>query len=215
MTPDQIAFWTFVVSIVAALAAIVAIFVGLRAIYYAKQAPTTEDLRRVEKNTAETSRHLEGMHGKIASMDTRLDQQAEHDTLVSRANRVSTLIEGEDLVGNCLSIRLTLKDPKVTLIRLDLLNERGIVFGSPDCEATAYLQFTATIDPATILKWFDGGTITVAGWSARSQLGLRVHMLVSGNNVHRQVAVILYRANQSDPANPLVRHQVWRIEGSV
>jgi hypothetical protein len=73
---DTISFLSLIVSIVGAVAAIIAAF-------YAKKAATKNDLRRVERNT----QHAEHFSNKILGIDTPMHPQEKRETLLAQAQQ--------------------------------------------------------------------------------------------------------------------------------
>jgi len=95
---------------------------------------------RVEQNTADTSARLEKVHAHIANVDNQLRAQHQHDLFISKAQSVNVSVSGEDSAEKPLAILLTLKDPAVTLTRVEMFNEIGSVFGSADCSPAGELN---------------------------------------------------------------------------
>lgn len=197
-----------IASLVATILA--AVFAGIAA-WFGWKAPTKKDLERVEKNTATTSTHLEHVHTNIKQMDSRFAEQQARDVLNVKAQQISIAVRGEDDWGTPLHLRLALKDPKVSLSRLDLYNEDGTHFGSAECEEVDPLVFSATIDPGVAMQWYFGGTELNM---VHRRLSLRTHMILGGQELYRQFAVrlareIKYRDTPSHPYTSIT------VEGNV
>jgi hypothetical protein len=156
LSADQIVWWGFVATVVAAACAIwggVASTIAARlTAKYGKDGPTKDDLARVEQNTA----HLEEVRSKIASMDKRQRSQQEMESLYAKARRLSILVSGQDDIPQPLRVNLTVKDSTVLLSRVELFNEVGTVFGSVDCvrnpDSYLHLQPSLTTRPSAVGK---------------------------------------------------------------
>src|ERR1700722_11748645 len=125
MNDHSIALWGLWVAVVAAVAAIIAAIAAIWTLVYAKDAPTKDDLARVEKNTA----HLEEVRSGIASVDTQFKKQDEVDKLKILANRVSIAASGYQSGNVPLPLELNVKEsqePGFNINHLELYNERDL-----------------------------------------------------------------------------------------
>ena len=206
---DPIALWGLIVGIVSAVIALVAAVAGILAAKYAKAAPTTEDLARVEGNTA----HLEEVRASIASVDSRLRKQEDAERLKRRANRVSIDARGYQSGTAPLDLQLFVKPPQesdFSVTDLELCNEHGNLFGSFPCSRMGNpdgLNFCAAIPMENMGEWFRGGTPDPRLNGRR--LKLRVWMSMGGGEVFRDMGVIVM---QPEPGS---RYPVFDVKGRV
>lgn len=186
---DPVAVWGLVAGIVAAVAAVVGAVAAIYAAYYAKKAPTADDLERVEKNTADASERLEKVRVHIGSVDERSKEQHAQEKLAVVANRVSISARGTQLYGGPLRIAFTLKEPDVSLVYIELLNEVKALFGASLCTQEEPLVFTASIDGIAARRWFDGGK--AEGNVDLRRLVIRATLRFEDREAHREFAVYL------------------------
>jgi hypothetical protein len=210
---DPYAVWGFWVAIVAAVAAIIAAVAAIWTLVYAKDAPTKEDLARVEENTAESSTHLEKVHTNISRMDERLHRQSERESIISQANRVSFTVQGMGDAGGALEISLLVRDPDVVLKRIEFFNEFGTLFGSVDCEKVEPLAYKATLDALLAQRWYNGGTADQV--IARKRLYLRAYMVLRGEEVYRQFPIHMSTDARNVGNLPGVFATVFIVDGNV
>jgi hypothetical protein len=210
---DPVAIWSLVVAVIAAVAAIIAAAAAIWTLVYAKEAPTKDDLARVEQNTA----HLEEVRSKIASMDKRQRSQQELESLYGKARRLSILVSGQDDIPQPLRVNLTIKDSTALLSRVELFNEVGSVFGSVDCvrNPDAELAFRAVIEFQTVSRWKAAGTMVQA--YNRVRLNLRVYMFFEGHEVEVFRDMAVHVTDESRRLEGAIQQTVSaiRIEGSV
>jgi len=158
LSTDQIAWWGFVCAVVAAVCAVWSGIASTAAAKYAKDAPTKEDLKRVEDHVAVTSHHLE--------------HQSWREELNDGASRVSIAVEGRDFQDEPLVVHLRLQDPSVRLIRIDMLSESGTLYGGGSCDMKEPDHYIAELDSRKVANWFNAGERK----GNTSQLWLRVFM---------------------------------------
>ena len=233
---DPIALWGLIVAIIGVLIAIPAAWGAVRAITYAKAAPTAKDLERVEGNTLRTSEHLEGVKvdlarvegntaatsrhldevkAHVARVDSRLKQQRNVHELSLRASRVSISARGNEAGNGPYKLYLSLQDSSASLTHVELLNEKGNAFGSFPCSKTDNprgLDYVAVIPLTNMSDWFRGGTPVQT--MNRMRLKLTVWMRIEDEEVSRDMAVTvmdtMLTANLTN-----ARVQGYQLEGSV
>lgn len=208
MNDHSIALWGLWVAVVAAVAAIIAAVAAIWTLVYAKDAPTKDDLAKVEKNTG----HLEEVRSGIASVDTRLKKQDEADQLKKIANRVSIAARGYQSGNVPLPLELNVKEsqaPGFNINHLELYNERDLPFGSFPCtriEGRPNLDYRASIPMKTIGDWFRSGTPDEM--VHRRRVKIKVWMSMNGVEVPRDVTVIVI---QTQPG----QYPAYDVQGSV
>ena len=231
---DPIAVAGLVVAIIAVAVAIPAAIAAVRALEYAKAAPTADDLARVEGNTRRTSEHLEGvkeevawtkqhtastsqhleeMKSNIARIDKLQHRQRDIEELQLRARQVHIRVLGNQTGNAAYRLDFTLKDSSISLIRVELFNEHDNLFGSCNCVATDNprgLNYFTLIPLRNMTDWFGGG-VAVEMYHRR-RLKLRVWMMMDDEEVHRDMAVVVTDI-MTIGDNPNVRGYV--VEGSV
>jgi hypothetical protein len=180
---DKIAIAGLVVGVVSGVAAIVAAIAAVRALCYAKDAPTKEDLGRVESNIAQVEGHL--------------SEQKQRDSVISRAERVSMSVKGSSFMSEPLNLVFTLEDASVTLLRIDLINGLNMLTGVVDCSPSDPLSFTATIDPTLSSRWFGSGE---SHQSVDQKLTrIRAFMMIDGQEVYKTFLVLMSQRLQPVP----------------
>jgi hypothetical protein len=191
MNDHMIAVWGLWVAVVAAVAAIVAAVAAIWTLIYAKDAPTKDDLSRVEENTA----HLEEVRTGISSVDSRLKKQEDAESIRIRANRVSITASG-NLAGTVpYPLHLLIREPNppnLSLTHIELYNEHGNSFGSFPCSRIgdpSLLNFQADIPMTAMGEWFRAGTPVQT--LSRVRLKLRVWMSMDGFEAYRDMAVTI------------------------
>ncbi|MGA8669966.1 MAG: hypothetical protein WB679_08825 [Terracidiphilus sp.] len=169
-----IALWSLIVAIIGAVIALVAAVAAIYAAVYAKAAPTKEDLRRVEEHTAATSDHL--------------NSQRKREELAHKAARISIAIHGQTIGNEPMTLHLTLKDPAVTLMDLDLCNESQSLLGSVPCKHVTGMQYTAKVSTQVMGLWFASGTPVQT--VQRARLVVRAHLDIEGKVFPREMTVL-------------------------
>jgi hypothetical protein len=140
---DIIAISGLVIGGAGTIAAIVAAFKAVTAVRLAKEAPTKEDLGRVESHIAQVEGHL-----------AEENQRVQLSRLVER---VSISVSGRIWSGAPLTLKLSVTDPNVAISHIDLINSRDMLTGGFDCSPSDPLSFTATLPPGTLERWFNSG----------------------------------------------------------
>jgi hypothetical protein len=200
---DVLAISGLAVGAVGAAAAVVAAL-------FSVLAPSRKDLKRVEKNTQETSARVGNVETHIRSVDERLREQHARAMVEAAASRVSITANGEQDSEQFRFIFL-LKDPEVKLVSVDLLNEAGTLFGSLPCRAAEPGTFGASADNLIIGKWYNAGWIGASDNARR--LGIRAHLLISGQDgYYRNFAV--YVTSRLVQVSPGSSTYVLRLEGA-
>lgn len=144
LSADQLVWWGFVATVVAAVFAIWGGVASTFAAKYAKDAPTKEDFKRLEKHAADTSGHLQ--------------KQADKEELDAAASVVSIVVEGRDFQDEPLQVHLRLKDPSVRLNYIEMLNTAGTRYGGSPCVMQGEPDhYVAELDPRQIVNWFNAG----------------------------------------------------------
>lgn len=192
--------------IVGAVSAVAAIL----AAWFAWKAPTKSDLRRVERNTAETSDRIDKVRSHIARVDERLQEQHSRDSLIAEAQRVAIAVSGSNEFSDPLKLSFKLKDPEVMLTYIEMFNDVGTLFGSADCEQTGDLSFTATLDNSAVQRWFSSGKLDQA--FNRRSLRIHVHMRIEERIVYRDIPISLISGTRAGQPNSSV--QVFILEGN-
>jgi hypothetical protein len=192
--------------VIGTVSAVAAIF----AAWFAWKAPTKSDLQRVEENTAETSERLDKVRTHIARVDERLHDQHSRDLLIAEAQRVAIAVSGSNEFSDPLKLSFKIKDPKVVLTYIEMLNDVGTLFGSADCEPTEDLSFTAILDNSAVQRWFSSGKPDQA--FNRRSLRVRAHMHIAERVVYRDVPISLISGTR--PGQPNSGVQVFILEGN-
>jgi|ERR1035438_4304938 hypothetical protein len=230
---DSIAVAALIVAVIGVLIAVPAAWGAVRAIKYAKAAPTADDLARVEGNTRRTSEHLEGvkeevaltkqhtastsqhleeMKSNIARIDKLQHRQRDIQELHQRARQVHIRVLGNQTGNTAYRLEFTLKDP-TSILRVELFNEQDNLFGSCNCAETDNprgLNYFTLIPLRNTTDWFNGG-VPVEMYNRR-RLKLRVWIMMDDEEVYRDMAVIITDI-MTIGSNPNIRG--YMVEGSV
>jgi hypothetical protein len=156
------------------------------AAWFSALAPSRKDLKRVEKNTQETSARVGNVETHIKSVDDRLREQYTREAVEAAAERVSILVSGEQ-DAELFRFVFVLKNTDVTLVSVDLLNEAGALFGSLRCRAGEPGTFGAIADNLLVGKWNSAGSVG----ANKVGLVLQANLLIQGREGHRRFAVYL------------------------
>ena len=203
---DPIAVWGLVIGVVAAVAAIIAAVAAIWTLVYAKEAPTKEDLKRVEEHTAATSHQLESQNERSIRSDKL-------KALAYKTNRVSIVARGIADSGQPLTIYLTTNDPTVIFSRVELLNNMGSYYGKAECRRTTNsLEFSFALEPDAVTHWLSGSTPI----GEDRYLYIKVYMLFEDVELGSEVSVVSKGGlRKPDPKSPSVYLDVIQIEGHV
>ncbi|MGB6901839.1 MAG: hypothetical protein WBD98_03365 [Acidobacteriaceae bacterium] len=192
--------------------AIISAAAALTAAWFAFKGATDEDLRKVERNTAETSKRLEKVEARIASVDDRLGGQQRYDMAVAKAQRVAVHVVGESGFNQPMTLVLKTKNSGVPLARIEMLNEIGSSFGSADCTQTQPLHFAATVENPDLQKWYSSG-VADQGFT-RHRVRMRVHMVMEELDVFRDIPVHI-RSGTRNVSTPGQTELAFFLEGNA
>ncbi len=193
---DAVADWTLGFTVVAAVAASVAI-------HYSRKAPTAEDLKRLEEEVEKVRLH-------VASVDDR--QHEQHSTELLHSKRVSIEVSGEAQVLAALTAYFTLKDPEVKLTHIEMYDAADSFYGRVDTTQAGPLLFTAVIDGTVAHHWYSEGEPVITNTSRR-RVKLRVYMQLDNQETSRDVTAYLSRADFYDGSMPVRRTPMYRLSG--
>ena len=187
---DPIAVGGLIVGVVSAIAAIVGAVAAIYAARYAKASPTKEDLERVERNTADSAKHIDAVRGHLAEQEKR-------GLLLDKAARVSISGAASGYATEPLALKFVLKDNSVKLLRIDLINRIGSPLGTFDCVPAEPLTFSTTIEPRTAGKWFNegemGSNLTVR------LLRIRAYLEIDCSATSKEFSLTMSQSSQPNP----------------
>jgi hypothetical protein len=210
MDDKAIAFWTFVAGVIAAVAAVGAVVIGLIAIRIARKAPEKKDLARVEEHTEATAKRLSTVETHIRSVDGRLRTKNEKDSLQAAAARVSIKAEGtQDVTTMDLTVRLSLREDNVTIAMIELRNEAGVLFGSVSCIKSHPKVFDSVLNADIARAWFNAGSPD--GTLDRKLVVMRAVLLIDDHEAYREFVV--YLSNVMGQVGPSNFAYMLRLEG--
>lgn len=203
---DPIAVGGLVVGAIGAVAAVIGAVAAIYAARYAKASPTKEDLQRVEANTAETAKHIDAVRD-------HLEEQNRRELLESQAEQLSISVSAHNICTEQLKLFLILKDHRVTLLRVDLLNNSNMLSGTFDCEMAESLVFTAMVDSDSARSWFGSGDHTENFNLVRLQI--RAFFKIDGPELIRTFSVHLARIQVPIPGNlaRTLTASAWQLDG--
>lgn len=179
--------------LVGTCAAIIAALAASKALSYAKDAPTKDDLARVEQNTAETAGHIEKVRSHIARVDERQAQQYDTELLRETARHISIHVKGAYGNAGPMTLYFAAEDPNVILLSAQLRNESGSIFGqAPDCILDTQKHFKADYPFDDIRRWYDSATkIDMRG---RRVLTIRAHLKFGQQYLERDIPTWVERS---------------------
>jgi hypothetical protein len=171
---------------------------GLAAAYFGWKGPTDADLKRVEKNTAETVQGLADVHSHIASMNQHMGRQEAQDV----ANSLGMEVTGMAEQGQLMKLAIVLSDRDIELTRVDLLGKQHMKAGETTCEYIKPFRYDAVVPLAMFIGWFNVAAGDLGNPVQHSAV-LRVYTTIHNHVVYRDVPVILSRRlNQHQPGTP-------------
>jgi len=209
MNDHIITVWGLWVAVVAAVAAIVAAVAAIWTLIFAKDAPTKDDLARVEENTA----HLEEVKAKLARMDSRHEQQEYRELVNLLAERVRMSISGQNTHAEPFVLHLRTTDPHIVPVTIELHDEVNSLFGSFGLNPGTLNDWEAEVASATMFRWFEA-RVRIEAFN-RAKLSVRVIMLMNDLPASRQLPVTLSRVQIRQPGTPETNESGWMIEGEV
>ena len=147
-------------------------------------------------------------------MDARSQQMIDKDKLKSDADRVSVSVRAKGMQADSLTLKLTIKDPSISLTRIELLNGAGNNFGSSECKVVGEFEYTANVDVNTIRNWFHSGESIQSTYSdiGKKQLHIRVGMMMKSVEVYRSVPIVLSSGLVGTPHG---NQNEWTVEGDI
>lgn len=167
--------------------ATIAMMAACAAALFALKGPSRQDLERVEKNTAATAEQITAVRGHIAKVEDHLGIQNSRAELTAAGNKVSISVAGEGWYQLPIPISLTLVDPDITLISLDLINDSELLSGNVKCTRASETTFTAVIDGSQFAVWFNSGKSVDT--IDKHLVFLRVNMKIGGLDVSKNLPV--------------------------
>jgi len=132
--------------------------------------------------------------------DRQSKEQRSNEVLAAAASRVSITARGDPNYGEPLRITFTLKEPNISLVYIELLNESGELFGSSACVNEAPNAFATSLEQDIARRWFNGGT-QERTWDVR-RLVLRATLLIGERQTHRELVVYLTSVPMRQPGGP-------------
>jgi hypothetical protein len=160
---------------------------GLAAAYFGWKGPTDADLKRVEKNTAETVQSLVDVHAHIASMNQRMGRQEAQDM----ANSLGIEITSTSEQGQLMTLAIVLGDKDIELTRVDLLGKQHLKAGETTCEYIKPFRYDAVIPSTMFISWFTAAADSIN--TIQRSAVLRVYTTIHNHVVYKDVPVILSR----------------------
>ena len=167
-------------------AAIVAAIAAIWTLIYAREAPTKEDLQRVEDNTATTASHVERVRSHMAKVDARQQEQHQEELTREAARHISIYVKGEYGNAGPMMLRFTIQNPTVVLLNVQLKNELGATFGQADCVQLGLQEFTADFNVLDIQKWYESATTT--DMQGRRVLMIRARLRFGQKDADRNIS---------------------------
>jgi hypothetical protein len=171
------------------IVAIIAMIAACVAAYFAFKGPSRQDLELVEKNTAATAEQITAVRGHIAKVEDHLGIQNSRAELIAAGKKVSITVAGESWFQQQVPISLSLADPEISLMSLDLINDSEMLSGNVDCARASETTFTAVIPGSLFVAWYNNGT-SVDMTTTNHRVFMRVNLTIGGLSVSRKVPVM-------------------------
>jgi hypothetical protein len=109
-----------------------------------------------------------------------------------------------------MTLLLKIKDPSVTLIRVELVNDKDMLSGSANCLPSDPLSFTATVLPEVAQRWF--GSCPVFESVNRKMAYIRAVMKIDGREAHKTFTVVILEYTKKFP-DMLYSELVFSLSG--
>jgi hypothetical protein len=193
------------------IVAIIAMIAACVAAYFAFKGPSRQDLELVEKNTAATAEQITAVRGHIAKVEDHLGIQNSRAELIAAGKKVSITVAGESWFQQQEPILLTLADPEISLMSLDLINDSEMFSGNVDCARASETTFTAVIPGSLFVAWYNNGT-SVDMITTNHRVFMRVNLTIGGLNMTRKVPVMAnlqMRANSPQGGMSYLQCDLW------
>jgi hypothetical protein len=163
--------------------AIATLGVATVAAYLASKSPTKKDLERVESH--------------IAKVDSHLSEQNEREAIDKLAQRVHISVKALDRTSEPLNLQLTIEDPSVTLIRVELIGDLEMLSGTADCVRVDQSTFTATVLPQIAQHWLSICSVYLRTNQKKGYI--RAVMHIDGRESHKTLSVLMLEYNRQLP----------------
>ena len=197
LTADQIVWWGFIATVVAAVCAIWGGVASTAAAKYAKDAPSKADFKRLEEHAAITSQYHQG--------------QARREDANIKASRIHVSIRGRSPQNEDLLATIEVQNPEagLRLSFIDFISKDGTSYGSTQIKQVGASTYKAWLDRVSVQRWYDSEK------PGEFNLRIRVHMIIEEEPACRDLPVTVSQARvQLDTQSPEIR-PCWFIQGDV
>jgi hypothetical protein len=137
--------------------ATVAMIAACAAAYFAFKCPTQGDIKRVEKNTADTSAELSVVRAHISQVEDHLANQNKREELAAVGRNVSMRVGAEGWNDHDFRFVFVVNTPGVLLKGIELVNHNLLLSGGSGCVESIPGTFTATVVSSELAKWAQSG----------------------------------------------------------
>jgi hypothetical protein len=137
-------------------------------------------------------------------------ERAEQGTISVLARRLSMIVAAQDRTSDPLTLRFTLTDASVTLIRIEIANQLDKGAGTAKCVEEAPKIFTAKVEPKVVQRWYNANPY----WDGETkQLPIRVSFIANGQAASRTIWVRMSPRRLSGSGPRGDSDFAWFLEG--
>jgi hypothetical protein len=136
--------------------------------------------------------------------------KAEQGTIAVLARRLSMIVAAQDRTSDPLTLRFTLADPFITLIRIEIANQLDKGAGTAKCVEEAPRIFSAKVEPKVVQRWYDANPY----WDGEiKQLPIRVSFVSNGQAASETIWVRMSPRKMPGSGHRDESDFAWFLEG--
>lgn len=190
--------------------AVLTLVAAIIAVYYAKAAPSKEDLGRVEEKLTLVTESIEAVRTHTAASEAHLAEQNRRDALSLHVGQVSVSVNADGQLGESLMFRFQLNNLEAKLEAFNLINEDDMNFGSFTCTATKLSYFEAEVAHDIINHWFTG----CGDNSVRQRVKLHLFLRLSDQQAQKFLYADMSKDNRQVTPGVAKYAWFWSLRGS-
>jgi hypothetical protein len=136
--------------------------------------------------------------------------KAEQGTIAVVARRLSMIVAAQDRTSDPLTLRFTLADPFITLIRIEIANQLDKGAGTAKCVEEAPRIFAAKVEPKVVQRWYNANPY----WDGETkQLPIRVSFVSNGQAASETIWVRMSPRKMPGSEHRDESDFAWFLEG--
>jgi hypothetical protein len=140
----------------------------------------------------------------------RASGKAEQGTIAVVARRLSMIVAAQDRTSDPLTLRFTLADPFITLIRIEIANQLDKGAGTAKCVEEAPRIFAAKVEPKVVQRWYNANPY----WDGETkQLPIRVSFVSNGQAASETIWVRMSPRKMPGSEHRDESDFAWFLEG--